>query len=370
MSVLAVCTFPLAVALSLVPIASSPAGVLPAVEQPPIANARLERASAVAGLEGAVRAALSAQSGPAWIGWAVPKVAGEGQSCCWNDQGQGCGLEGQRAVAAPPREPRTVKLEGATHATVLLRVEKGVVGKVRAFSVDCPLDAGGLSLRWLTEVKPAESVALLQRLAAQADARGEAERDGDRRKGLIEPAVHALAVHAGGEAQAALEKLAAPGGAEKTRKSAIFWLANLRGRAGYQVVARLAREDPGDKLREHAVFALTQSQEPEATGAIVGVARGDRSPHVRGQALFWLAQKASREAAQAITAALERDPDTEVKKKAVFALSQLPGGEGVPMLVQVARTHGNPAVKKQAMFWLGQSRDPRALKFFEEVLSR
>jgi hypothetical protein len=25
-------------------------------------------------------------------------------------------------------------------------------------------------------------------------------------------------------------------------------------------------------------------------------------------------------------------------------------------------------VRKQAMFWLGQSRDPRALAFFEEVL--
>jgi hypothetical protein len=25
-------------------------------------------------------------------------------------------------------------------------------------------------------------------------------------------------------------------------------------------------------------------------------------------------------------------------------------------------------VRKQAMFWLGQSKDPRALKFFEEIL--
>ena len=38
------------------------------------------------------------------------------------------------------------------------------------------------------------------------------------------------------------------------------------------------------------------------------------------------------------------------------------------MLIQVARTHTNPAVRKQAMFWLGQTRDPRAVKFFEEIL--
>jgi hypothetical protein len=49
-------------------------------------------------------------------------------------------------------------------------------------------------------------------------------------------------------------------------------------------------------------------------------------------------------------------------------LSQLPKDEGVPLLINVARTHSNPAVKKQAMFWLGQSKDPRALTFFEEIL--
>jgi len=90
---------------------------------------------------------------------------------------------------------------------------------------------------------------------------------------------------------------------------------------------------------------------------------------VRGQALFWLAQKAGKKAASTITDAIENDPNTEVKKKAVFALSQLPKDDGVPKLIEVARNNRNPAVRKQAMFWLGQSNDPRALAFFEEVLS-
>jgi hypothetical protein len=46
----------------------------------------------------------------------------------------------------------------------------------------------------------------------------------------------------------------------------------------------------------------------------------------------------------------------------------MPNGEGVPKLIEVARAHKNPAVRKQAMFWLGQSKDPRALAFFEEIL--
>ena len=69
-----------------------------------------------------------------------------------------------------------------------------------------------------------------------------------------------------------------------------------------------------------------------------------------------------------ITDAIANDPETEVKKKAVFALSQLPKDEGVPRLMEIARTNRNPEVRKQAMFWLGQSKDPRAIKFFEDIL--
>lgn len=331
-----------------------------AAQQPSISNANLQTLSAAAGLEQAVKAAVGRQSTPAWIGYAIAKIPGDRQSCCWSNDNRGCGLEGQRNVSVgTPTGP--IKLEGPTHVSVLLRAEGGIVGKIRAFSIDCPLDAGGLPVYWLTDVHPSQSVAMLSRYATE-------EATGERRKSLAEPAVHAMAMHAGPEAAAALERFATSGATTEIRKSAIFWLANSRGRQGYQVVSRVLREDASDKVREHAIFALTQSSEPEAIPAIVRAAREDTSAHVRGQALFWLAQRAAKQAGGAIAEAIEKDPNTEVKKKAVFALTQMPHEEGVPMLIRVAKTNTNPAVRKQAMFWLGQSKDPRALKFFEDVL--
>ena len=103
---------------------------------------------------------------------------------------------------------------------------------------------------------------------------------------------------------------------------------------------------------------------------LIAMAREDQSAEVRRQALFWVGQKAGARAAETITGAIENDPDTEVMKRAVFALSQMPKDEGVPRLIDVARTHRNPEVRKQAVFWLGQSNDPRALKFFEEILKK
>jgi HEAT repeat protein len=135
-------------------------------------------------------------------------------------------------------------------------------------------------------------------------------------------------------------------------------------------LTRILRDDASDKVREEAIFGLTQSKETGALEGVLRAAREDKSARVRGQALFWLAQRAtSKISSDAIQRALETDPDTEVKKKAVFALTQMPNGEGVGKLIEVARSHSNAAVKKQAMFWLGQSKDPRALRFFEDVLA-
>jgi HEAT repeat protein len=73
-------------------------------------------------------------------------------------------------------------------------------------------------------------------------------------------------------------------------------------------------------------------------------------------------------AAGPIQQAIENDPEREVKRRAVSALQQLPNGEGIPLLIQLARTSHNPEVRKQAMSSLAQSRDQRAIAFFEEVL--
>lgn len=330
-------------------------------QQPPVSNAKLETAQAQGGLERAVKAAMTKQAGAAWIGWAVKRIPSEGQSCCWNNGSYGCGLEGQKVTAAAAGG--AVKLEGPTHEHVLLRVEGGAIRKIRSFSADCPLDAGGLPFHWLTGVSAAESVAFLAAQVSRAGAAREEQRKADG-------AIHAIAQHAGSEALQALEKMALQGTTEKLKHQVLFWLGNSRGEEGYRLVARALREDASEKVREHAIFALTQSKAPGAVAAIVRAAKEDKSAHVRGQALFWLAQKAAAQAKGAISEAIEKDPDTEVKKKAVFALTQLPKDEGTPMLIQVARSNANPAVRKQAMFWLGQSKDPRALRFFEETLAR
>ena len=211
-----------------------------------------------------------------------------------------CGLEPRDRNAMSPvvvEQNRTpVRLEGSGTIAVLYRVENKTVGKIRFYSLDCELDAGGLSIVWLDGVKPADSIALLSSF--------------------------------------------------------------------------IARDQRAERVSNSALAAIAAHGDPSAGPALIRFARQDPNTRVRSEALFWLAQKAGIKAAGEITAAIEQDPDTDVKKRAVFALSQLPKDEGVPLLIQVAKSNKNPVVRKQAMFWLGQSRDPRALDFFAQVLAK
>jgi HEAT repeat protein len=347
--------------------------------QPRVQNGRLTAQAAGSDLDGTFRRLVGAQSGPGWIGYSVPVVSrSEGRLCCtgdtWISDGvvftngrlATCGLEpstttARRPADQPAQMQNPVRLEGPDSLVVLYRVEDKAVQRIRIVSPDCELDAGGLTVQWLDGVNGADSVKLLSTYVSRAEVKS------DR---LTDAAISAIAMHKDEAADVALERLGSKDHPEFVRKKVTFWMGNARGRRGFEAVKKIARDDPSEEVRKSAMFGLSQGSDDQSIPELVRFARQDASPKVRGEALFWLAQKAGQRAAAEITSAIENDPDTDVKKRAVFALSQLPKDEGIPLLIKVAKTNQNPAVRKQAMFWLGQSKDPRALDFFAEVLAK
>lgn len=149
----------------------------------------------------------------------------------------------------------------------------------------------------------------------------------------------------------------------------VVWLSDLDEAQSVRILAPLAAQDVR-KVSDGAMHALSAHEGRASVDALIALAKSHATSRTRGQALFWLAQRAGEEARGAITRAIEEDPEADVKRKAVFALSQLPTDEGVPLLIRTARQNRNAEVRRQAIFWLGQTQDPRALAFFEEVLAR
>jgi hypothetical protein len=252
-----------------------------AAQTPRLSNGRIEP-HATTNIAKDVPALAATLTEPMWIGYAQPMIDGNHEMCdYWND--------GRRMSQST--DP--IRLEPADFFFVMFRVEEKQITRIRTYSANCPLYAGGKAVHWFNNVAVNDSISYMKTFMG-------------------------------------------PNVARKFNDSAV------------------------------TVIALTEGQRP--LDELITLARDGSTSQVKGNALFWLAQRAGSKAVGQITAAIENDPDTKVKEKAVFALSQLPKDEGVPLLIQQARTNKNPAVRKQAMFWLGQSKDPRALKFFEEIL--
>ena len=341
------------------------------MSQPQIVNGQVETRAVATNLSNAVRQIEGEGAKALWIAYGVEEIAGERSVCCGNyNNGEniGCGtckLETEHGNTMSDRHSGgTMSLERGGQLVVLLRVADKHVMRIRMASNDCTLDAGGVRVLWLTGVKGDESVGLLAKYVRPE----EIQRHGEH--GLSEQALTAIAMHADAAADRAFASFVAATQPQGLREKASFWLGAARGEKGLVLLKQMAKSDPSADVRAQVSFALYVSSEPGAVDEMIRMAHDDESAHVRGQALFWLAQKAGKKAAGAITGAIDNDPDTEVKKKAVFALSQMPKEEGVPKLIQVAQTNKNPEVRKQAMFWLGQSNDPRALEFFEKLLTQ
>jgi hypothetical protein len=329
----------------------------------PVKSQALQSRSAATGLAQAIDAVARTDPGPAWLAWRVEAVAGrQGHRQQWNDGTDlgRCVLDDEGDISGG-----SSNINGeTTRLVVLARIASGAITRLTFTDDRCTVDAGRRPVYWLTDVAAAQSVDwLAQRVRQWADGKS---TDGDR---VGKQALSALALHADPSAERALTGFLASGQPRELRKTSAFWLGAARGAAAVSVLARLAREDADDAFREHLTFVLTLPGDA-GIDTLLELAKGDASAKVRGQALFWLGQKAGARAAAALESAVSDDPDREVRKKAVFAISQLPKDEGVPRLIALARRHRDPGVRKQAMFWLGQSGDPRAVSFFEEVLTK
>jgi len=300
-------------------------------------NAQTDTHSAAAGLEREFKTLVAAQPQPSWIGYSVPAVRATGWGCEYvRDSGATAGV---------------IHLEPPTEAIILYRVENNAVNRVRAISPYCEIDAGGVPVHWLTDVQPAQSVALLETLVANRESMGDNP-------------LHAIAMHADPSALKSLEHYLAPDQPDSIRLRAVSYI----GSRSLDLLKKVIASDRDLRVRERAVSSLANSRQPEAEDLLLSIAATGDDSRLRLQAISGLGRKSGSRVTAALTAIAGKDPDQNVRRRALSALQNMPDGEGVPVLIQMAKSERDPETKKQAMQSLQHSRDPRALAFFEDVL--
>ncbi|WP_109489468.1 HEAT repeat domain-containing protein [Occallatibacter savannae] len=328
-------------------------------QQPKVVNAQLHSETASAGLATAVDQLKHSQE-TQWLGYSVPAVPGSHFSTWWSeDSRKQDGCCGVYRLEAENDSYRSSDGDHGTETsiTVLARFEKGAIDKIRFVGTSCEIDAGGLPFTWLTGVNPDDSVAWLSSLVTADE-----KRHSDQ-------ALAAIAMHETQKATTVLDRFASSSNPLWLREKGAFWLGAGRGHEGYLALKKMMG-DSDPEFRKKLSFDLFVSKDPAAVDDLIGMAKSDKDVGVREQAIFWVGQKAGHKAVAMLKDTVENDPEVGVKKKAVFALSQLPKDEAVPELLHVAQTNASPTVRKEAIFWLGQTHDPRALDYFEQILSK
>lgn len=248
-------------------------GTVTAAQQPRIEHGAVAVQNAAGPLAETFRSMMAGQHGPAWIGYTVP--ADKRERTCSFDSASGVLPSG------------VVKLEGSDRIVVMYRVENGKVDRIRVFPDDCRVDAGGLPVTWLENVRAAESIQLLGSLAG-----------GEPRDRVSNTAIMAISQHADPSALDALFGMARTGTNPRVRGDALFWLAQRAGDRVSAAIRERIDQDPDSEVKKKAVFALSQLPKDEGVPLLIQVAKTNRNPEVRRQAMFWLGQSRDKRAVE------------------------------------------------------------------------
>ena len=153
------------------------------------------------------------------------------------------------------------------------------------------------------------------------------------------------------------------------RSKAIFWLGQDHSAGSDAFMQSLYSKLTDPELKEKALFALSQEHEGDNGAWLLDLAKRQSEPlEMRKKALFYAGQGGATTAQ--IASFYDALPPGEMREQAVFVLSQRNDKAALDKLISIARTDKDPDVRKRAIFWLGQSHDPRAVQFLQELIEK
>lgn len=189
---------------------------------------------------------------------------------------------------------------------------------------------------------------------------------------------------------------------QELRQRAVFWIGTYGSQTSTRTLHDLARDDRLDdevrgsaiialgsddigdddvawlqslypnvseKLRDNIFLAVSRSDSPRASRWLSSIVTDDHeTEHTREQAMFWLGQ--GRAPTGDLVRLDDRLSEPSLRKQYTFVLSQRRDGPALDKLIDMAQHDADREVRHQALFWLGQSKDPRALAFIRDLVTR
>ena len=213
---------------------------------------------------------------------------------------------------------------------------------------------------WLSNVRDPRVVDMLADMAAN-----------NSDPAIQEKAIFALSNTRSERASQILRDIAQRENASKgAREQAIFWLGNRRDTAATAFLRGLYPRLTDREMKEKVLFSVSNQRAAGSGEWLIGIAMNEREPiELRKQALFHAGNNRAASVAE-IATLYDRVTDKEMKEQVIFVLSQNKAEASVDKLMDIARRDTDRELRSKAIFWLGQSRDPRVIKFLEEIINK
>ena len=158
---------------------------------------------------------------------------------------------------------------------------------------------------------------------------------------------------------------------EELREQAIFWLGQRRSEENATYLKGLYSRVKTDALKDKIIFSLSQQRGFGNGEWIMNIALDPKeSIEMRKQALFWAGQNGGA-STESFATLYDKMTDSEIKEQLIFVFSQRGrDAKAIDKLMDIAKNDKDKELRSKAVFWLGQSRDPRALKYLEDLISK
>lgn len=193
----------------------------------------------------------------------------------------------------------------------------------------------------------------------------ESDKDTQIRKRVI----FALTQRHSEAARVKLFEIARSAADRESREDAIFWVGQRGDDQAADELIRLLDGERDTGLRKKIVFSLSQMNNPKARTKLMDVVRRSDDAELRAETVFWIAQTGGAQALEFLVQLYDSEKSVEVKRKIIFSLTQTHDQKAaLRKLMAIGKSDPSPELRKEAIFWIGQSQDPEAIKFLEDIL--
>lgn len=165
----------------------------------------------------------------------------------------------------------------------------------------------------------------------------------------------------------ALEDLLLHSDERGVRSNALFALAQNRSERSQKVLRTFALSDGAPAaLRNDAIFHIASQPGAETTRFLMSlITDAKESMELRKNALFHLASRKSEDSAD-LSSVYDR-VDVAMRKEILFYMAQR--RDLLDKMIAIAKSDPSTALRKDALFYISQSKDPRVIKFLEDMVN-